>query len=82
MTAHVWTVKITETSRQEGVRDVTKLRLQCELFPLLMSEGNPGEKKQENIRRGLRRGWGVASVRSVGASVSLLFVNSEDAVHS
>ena len=47
-----------------------------------MSEGNPGEKKQENIRRGLSRGWGVASVRSVGASVSLLFVNSEDAVHS
>ena len=70
LTAHVWTVKITETSRQEGVRDVAKFRLQCELFPLLMSEGNPGEKKQENIRSGFRRGRGVASVRGGGFCMS------------
>lgn len=66
LTAHVWTVKITETSRQ-GVRNVTKFRLQCELFPLLMSEGNPGEKKQENIGRGLG-GGGEVPVSGLGAS--------------
>lgn len=41
-----------------GVRDVIKWRLQCELFPLLRSEGHFGEKVQGNRGRGLKRGRG------------------------
>lgn len=42
-----------------GVRDVIKLKPQCELFPLLLSEGNSGEKEAREQEDGGSRGLPV-----------------------
>lgn len=50
------------------VRDVIKLRLQCELFPPLMSEGNcrKEKEKKENTRTGFRGRQGASTVQECG----------------
>lgn len=61
------------------VRDVTKFRLQCELFPAHV-RGTLEKEAKRAFGRGFRRAGRCQC--QVGASASLLFVNSEDAVHS